>query len=68
MLWPAVVALFCLLTSAALLPAEDNPPPGRAAERMKLPAGFRATLVAGEPQLVKPIAMTTDDRGRSLTF
>jgi hypothetical protein len=34
---------------------------------MKLPPGFRATLVAGEPQLVKPIAMTTDDRSRSLT-
>jgi putative membrane-bound dehydrogenase-like protein len=31
---------------------------------MKLPQGFRATLVAGEPQLIKPIAMTTDERGR----
>src|SRR5215472_14143896 len=39
-------------------------PPERAAERMKLPDGFRVSLVAGEPQLVKPIAMTIDDRGR----
>jgi putative membrane-bound dehydrogenase-like protein len=39
-------------------------PPRRAAARMKLPEGFRATLVAGEPDLVKPIAMTTDERGR----
>jgi putative membrane-bound dehydrogenase-like protein len=31
---------------------------------MKLPEGFKVMLVAGEPQLVKPIAMTTDDRGR----
>jgi putative membrane-bound dehydrogenase-like protein len=31
---------------------------------MKLPGGFHATLVAGEPTLIKPIAMTTDDRGR----
>jgi putative membrane-bound dehydrogenase-like protein len=31
---------------------------------MKLPPGFHATLVAGEPAVIKPIAMTTDDRGR----
>jgi putative membrane-bound dehydrogenase-like protein len=31
---------------------------------MKLPDGFRATLFAGEPAVVKPIAMTIDDRGR----
>jgi putative membrane-bound dehydrogenase-like protein len=39
-------------------------PPGRAAERMKVPEGFRVALVAAEPTLVKPIAMTLDDRGR----
>src|SRR5207253_1693367 len=37
---------------------------GRAAALLKLPDGFRATLFAGEPDVVKPIAMTTDDRGR----
>ena len=35
-----------------------------AASRMTLPAGFRATLFAGEPDVVQPIAFTTDDRGR----
>ncbi len=59
----AVLPLLSLLVLTA--GAADAPvPPERAAERMKLPEGFRAALVAGEPQLVKPIAMTTDDRGR----
>jgi putative membrane-bound dehydrogenase-like protein len=31
---------------------------------MTLPAGFRATLFAGEPDVVQPIAFTFDDRGR----
>ena len=31
---------------------------------MKLPEGFQATLFAGEPDVVQPIAMTFDDRGR----
>jgi putative membrane-bound dehydrogenase-like protein len=31
---------------------------------MTLPEGFRATLFAGEPDVVQPIAFTTDDRGR----
>ncbi len=45
--------------------AQDVPaPPDRAAARMKLPDGFKATLFAGEPDVVKPIAMTTDERGR----
>src|SRR5579884_29256 len=57
--------LFCLLFLAPTLPGQDSPvPPERAAERMSVPEGFRVNLVAGEPQLVKPIAMTTDDRGR----
>jgi putative membrane-bound dehydrogenase-like protein len=47
--------------------AADTPapvPPVEAPHRMTLPAGFRATLFAGEPDVVQPIAMTTDDRGR----
>src|SRR5262245_64335845 len=47
--------------------AADAPrpvPAGEAAQRMTLPAGFRATLFASEPDVVQPIAMTTDDRGR----
>ncbi len=31
---------------------------------MTLPKGFSATLFAGEPDVVQPIAMTFDDRGR----
>lgn len=31
---------------------------------LELPEGFRANLVAGEPDLVQPIAFTMDDRGR----
>ncbi|HEX5272963.1 MAG TPA: PVC-type heme-binding CxxCH protein, partial [Gemmataceae bacterium] len=60
-----VLAVLPLLLVASTAGAADAPvPPDRAAERMTLPEGFRVTLVAGEPELVKPIAMTTDDRGR----
>lgn len=45
--------------------AEDGPAPlADSAARMKLPKGFQATLFAGEPDVVQPIAMTFDDRGR----
>ncbi|MEX0726308.1 MAG: PVC-type heme-binding CxxCH protein [Planctomycetaceae bacterium] len=40
------------------LPAAD------AARTIALPDGFRATVVAEEPQVVQPIAFTTDGRGR----
>src|SRR4051812_31112345 len=39
-------------------------PPAEAAKHMTLPDGFSATLFAGEPDVVQPIAMTFDDRGR----
>jgi putative membrane-bound dehydrogenase-like protein len=39
-------------------------PPEQAAATMKLPPGFRATLFAGEPDVVQPIAFAFDDRGR----
>jgi putative membrane-bound dehydrogenase-like protein len=35
-----------------------------AAKAMTLPDGFKATLFAGEPDVVQPIAMAFDDRGR----
>jgi putative membrane-bound dehydrogenase-like protein len=45
--------------------AADKPlPPSEAAARMTLPEGFRATLFAGEPDVVQPIAFALDDRGR----
>src|SRR5205085_6596747 len=47
------------------LAAQDRPlPPNEAPHRMTLPPGFRATLFAGEPDVVQPIAFTFADRGR----
>jgi putative heme-binding domain-containing protein len=48
---------------------QDRPPndPYTAAEaqaKMTVPEGFRVELVASEPDIVNPIAMTFDDRGR----
>src|SRR5688572_10014877 len=53
--------------SAAMVCAADAPEPvkvGEAVKSIQLPEGFRATLFAGEPNVVQPIAMTTDTRGR----
>ncbi|MGL4554331.1 MAG: PVC-type heme-binding CxxCH protein [Gemmataceae bacterium] len=47
-----------------LLFAADYLSPEQSAKAMTLPKGFTARLVAGEPTLVKPIAMTTDEKGR----
>ena len=47
--------------------AEGEPGPvaaDQAAETFVAPDGFRTTLFAGEPDVVQPIAMTTDARGR----
>jgi putative membrane-bound dehydrogenase-like protein len=56
-------ALFLLLLPPAM--AQDAPrSPQEATKHMTLPDGFQATLFAGEPDVVQPIAMTTDDRGR----
>src|SRR3989441_11430091 len=45
--------------------AQDAPlPPRVAAMKMTLPPGFKATLFAGEPDVVQPIAFCIDDRGR----
>jgi putative membrane-bound dehydrogenase-like protein len=38
--------------------------PQDAAKAITLPDGFKATLFAGEPDVVQPVAMTIDDRGR----
>ncbi|HZW34352.1 MAG TPA: PVC-type heme-binding CxxCH protein, partial [Isosphaeraceae bacterium] len=46
-------------------PGASTPaPPREAVQRMTLPKGFRATLCAAEPDVVQPIAMTIDPRGR----
>ena len=38
--------------------------PREAIARMKVPEGFRVELVASEPDIVNPVAMTFDERGR----
>src|SRR4026207_2564206 len=72
------VALLLALSAPGLFAAEgtnliphrqDQPPnqPYSAQEALKrftVPAGFRVELVASEPDIVNPIAMTFDDRGR----
>jgi putative membrane-bound dehydrogenase-like protein len=57
-------SLILLTTSSLSIAQETTLPPQRAVERIRLPEGFRATLFAGEPDVIKPIAMTTDERGR----
>jgi putative membrane-bound dehydrogenase-like protein len=39
-------------------------PPEEAARTMIVPEGFRVTLFAGEPDVLQPIALALDDRGR----
>ncbi|HEY0455969.1 MAG TPA: PVC-type heme-binding CxxCH protein [Verrucomicrobiae bacterium] len=38
--------------------------PQKSLEAIKLPPGFKATLFAGEPDIVQPVAFAFDDRGR----
>ena len=38
--------------------------PSEAIARMTVPPGFRVELVASEPEIVNPVAMTFDERGR----
>lgn len=44
--------------------AHDGLSPQDAAQAMTVPPGFRVSLFAGEPDVVQPISMTIDDRGR----
>lgn len=76
--WPAALlslaALAVSLTAAsAQLPpgvtdsqkAGDLPTsPAESLKKLTLPPGFRAQLFAAEPQVMQPIAMEFDDRGR----
>jgi putative heme-binding domain-containing protein len=64
----------CVVVAAAsvdeVIPhRQDQPPnkpysPQEALSKMTVPAGFHVELVASEPDIVNPIAMTFDDRGR----
>ncbi len=49
--------------------AQDQPPgpalsPAEAIAKMTVPEGFKVELVASEPDIVNPVAMTFDERGR----
>ncbi len=49
--------------------AQDKPPgpalsPAEAIAKMTMPEGFTVELVASEPDVVNPVAMTIDERGR----
>lgn len=57
------LCLLILWSEAAA--AQDAPVPAREAPlRMTVPEGFKVTLFAGEPDVVQPIAMCFDTRGR----
>src|SRR5829696_9187968 len=48
--------------------AQDKPPgpalsPAEAIAKMTVPEGFKVELVASEPDLVNPVAMTFDEKG-----
>lgn len=57
-------------TSAGAPPADAHATPNiplpatEAIRRITLPAGFNITLFAAEPDIVQPIAMTIDPKGR----
>src|SRR5262245_39710067 len=58
--------LLPLLAACPLLTAKEDafPSPAESVKRIKGPGGVRVSLVAGDPTLKKPIAATTDERGR----
>ena len=52
------------------IPRKQTAPPGpplspaEALAKMSVPEGFRVELVAAEPDVVNPVAMAFDERGR----
>ena len=62
--------LFAQQVKQPLIPhAQDKPPndprdPITAAKMMTVPEGFSVEVVAAEPDIVNPVAMTIDERGR----
>jgi putative heme-binding domain-containing protein len=67
---PAPQGSFAATPGDQELPARmDHPPndpftPQESVQRMTAPPGFHVDLVASEPEIVNPIAMTFDERGR----
>ncbi len=56
------------VTAVPALPADtvkfSSLPAAQAAQEITLSKGFKATLFAGEPDIVQPVAFAIDDRGR----
>ncbi|MDB5387676.1 MAG: putative rane-bound dehydrogenase, partial [Planctomycetaceae bacterium] len=60
---------FALAQKEAIPHAQDKPPgpalsPAEAIQKMTVPEGFSVELVASEPEIVNPVAMTIDEKGR----
>src|SRR5258706_9643645 len=70
LLLSAIAGGACAATDDEVLPARFDQPPNRpwspveARDKMTVPPGFHVDVVASEPELVNPIAMTFDDHGR----
>jgi len=67
MFWSLLLATS---VSAQVIPHHQDRPPGpalspqEAIAKMTVPEGFKVELVASEPDLVNPVAMTFDEKGR----
>ena len=64
-----LVAVHAAMAMAQVPHNQDRPPgpalsPQEAVKQMTVPEGFRVEIVACEPDLVNPVAMTIDERGR----
>jgi putative membrane-bound dehydrogenase-like protein len=73
--WILVLGLFVLSAplfaqQKEVIPHHQDKPPGpalspqEAIAKMTVPEGFKVELVASEPDIVNPVAMTIDERGR----
>jgi len=68
--WTCGLTTFAQEPKKQLIPhAQDKPPneprdPQTAAKMMTVPEGFSVEVVAAEPDIVNPVAMTIDERGR----
>src|SRR6185369_11439287 len=62
--------LTAFATAQEVIPHHQDAPPGpalspaEAIKKMTVPDGFSVELVASEPDIVNPVAMTFDERGR----
>jgi putative membrane-bound dehydrogenase-like protein len=69
LLWSGYPATAVAQNREVIPHAQDKPPgpplsPEEAVKKMTVPEGFSVEIVAAEPQIVNPVAMTFDERGR----